>query len=53
MRERERERERERKHEWGRGRERERERRRVPSRLCITSAEPDMGLEPTNHEIMT
>ena len=34
---------------WG-----QRERReRIPSRLHIVSAEPDVGLEPTNHEIMT
>ena len=31
------------------GRERERER----EFLCTDSAEPDSGLEPTNHEIMT
>ena len=36
----------------GRGREREgeRERERIPSRF---STEPDVGLEPTNREIMT
>ena len=33
--------------------QRERERDRIPSRLCAVSAEPDMGLDPTNHEIMT
>ena len=37
----------------GRGRERGRERERIPSRLCPVSTEPDGGLEPTNHEIMT
>ena len=26
---------------------------RIPSRLCTVSTEPDMGLDPTNHEIMT
>ena len=35
----------------GRGRERERE--RIPSRLRAVSAEPSMGLELTNHEIVT
>ena len=44
---------------WGRGRERERERQRqrgrvrIPRRLCTVSAEPDMGLFLTNHEIVT
>ena len=33
--------------EWWRGRE------RLPSRLCTVRAEPNMGLDPTNHEIMT
>ena len=40
-----------RKRGWGgadRGRERE-----IPSRLCAVRAEPDMGLEPMNSEIMT
>ena len=37
--------------EQGRGRERGRE--RIPSRLCIISAEPDAGLELMNCEIMT
>ena len=32
-------------------RERERERERIPSRLCIVSAEPDV--EPRNCEIVT
>ena len=27
--------------------------KRIPSRLCAASAEPDTGLEPLNHEIMT
>ena len=31
----------------GRGRE------RIPSRLCAVSAEPDLGLDLTNCEIMT
>ena len=26
---------------------------RTPSRLCTVSTEPDVGLELTNHEIMT
>ena len=34
-------------------RERERERERIPSRLHVTSAEPEAGLELTNCEIMT
>ena len=34
-------------------REREREREKIPSRLCAVSAEPDVGLELTNCEIMT
>ena len=37
------------KQEWGR----ERERERIPSRLCTVSAEPDLGPELTNHEVMT
>ena len=42
----------------GAEREREREREReteseAGSRLCTVSTEPDMGLEPTDHEIMT
>ena len=37
----------------GRERERERERERIPSRFHITSAEPNVGLELTNHETMT
>ena len=43
--------EREREREQGRGRRRERE--KIPSRLCSVSAEPNMGLNPRNHEIMT
>ena len=34
-------------------RERERERERILSRLHTVSTEPSVGLEPTNHEIMT
>ena len=49
--ERERERERESARKWGRGRERGR--KRIPSRFCAVSTETDLGLEPTNHEIMT
>ena len=37
--------------EWGRGRERGRE--RIPSRLRAVRAEPDVGLELKNREIMT
>ena len=36
-----------------RNRERERERERIPSRPRAVGTEPDMGLEPTNCEIMT
>ena len=32
--------------------QRERERERIPGRLCTASAEPDMGLELKNDEIM-
>ena len=39
--------------ELGRGRERERERERIPRRFHAVSAEPDVGLQPTNREIMT
>ena len=35
------------------GAEREWERERIPSRLCAVSMEPDVGLEPTNCDIMT
>ena len=41
---------------WSRGgteRGRERERERIPSRPPAVSAEPNTGLEPTNHAIMT
>lgn len=38
--------------EWSRGRGRERAGRENPS-FCPVSAEPDMGLELTNREIMT
>ena len=31
----------------------ERGKKRIPSRPCPVSTEPDMGLDPTNHEIMT
>ena len=34
-------------------RQKEREGERISSKLCVVSAEPDMGLKPTNHEIMT
>ena len=37
--------------EQGKGREKGRE--RILSRLCVTSAESNAGLEPTNSEIMT
>ena len=33
--------------------ERERERERIPGRLHAVRAEPDVGLELTNYEIMT
>ena len=36
-----------------REKERQRQRQRIPSRLCTVSAEPDVALELTNHEIMT
>ena len=36
-----------------RERKRERERERIPSRLCMVSTKPYVGLEPTNREIMT
>ena len=39
--------EKEREREWGRGRE------RIPRRLYTVSAEPNVGLKVTNHEIMT
>ena len=31
----------------------EKGRERIPSRLCAVSAEPDLGLDPVNCEIMT
>ena len=40
-------------HEWGRGREKGDRESEAGSRLWTVSTEPDMGLEPTNHEIMT
>ena len=39
--------------EWGSNRERERERERILSRLCTVSAEPNVGFNPMNTEIMT
>ena len=33
--------------------QRERERERILSRLCTVSTEPNVGLDPTNHKIMT
>ena len=36
-----------------RERERERKRQRIPSRLHALSSDPDAGLYPSNHEIMT
>ena len=44
------ERERGTEHEWGRGRERESE---AGSRLRAVSTDPDVGLQPTNREIVT
>ena len=44
-------RERESEREQGRGRERRRE--RIPSRLRAVSTEPDVGLERTNHDVVT
>ena len=46
MRERERERE-----QAGEGKREEKE--RIPNRLRVVSAEPNSGLDPTSHEIMT
>ena len=47
-------RQRETEHEWGRVREREGDTEsKTGSRLCTVSTEPDVGLELTNHEIMT
>ena len=31
----------------------EREGERIPSRLCTACIEPNVGLKPTNHEVMT
>ena len=36
-----------------RERKRERERERIPSRIHAVSTEPDVGLYPTKHEIVT
>ena len=52
MGEREKERERERTTMRG-GTQRERGRERIPSRLHAVSTEPNTGLDPMNHEIMT
>ena len=35
------------------GEEAEREGERIPSRFLAISVEPNAGLEPANHEIMT
>ena len=40
-------------HEQGRGREWETQNPKAGSRLQAVSTEPDVGLEPTNGEIMT
>ena len=48
-----RERERESVSEHKPGRDRERRKERILGRLCVDSAEPNAGLEPTNSEIMT
>ena len=37
----------------GRGRERGREREKIPSKFCIVTMEPNMGLQFTSPEIMT
>ena len=37
----------------GEERERKRERQRIPRRLHAVSTEPNTGLEPANHEIVT
>ena len=47
------EREREDVHTSGRGAEREGGREKIPSRLRTVSIKPDVGLKPTNREIMT
>ena len=46
-------RERQTEHELGRVREREDTESEASSRLWVVSTEPDIGLEPTDHEIMT
>ena len=43
----------EREHAGVRKGQREKERERIPSELCAVGAEPDLGLDLTNHEIMT
>ena len=43
--------ERDRQHEWGKDSDRGRD--RIPSMFCTASTEADVGLEPTNREIMT
>ena len=43
----------EREHEWAQAGEGQKEGDGIPSRLCAISTEPDVGLEPTNCEIMT
>ena len=40
-------------HKRGRGRERERGKERIPRRLHAVGSEPDVGLDPTNREIVT
>ena len=40
-------------YEPGAEKERRGERERIPSRLCTVSTEPDVGLQPMSHEIMT
>ena len=47
------ERERERLGEGWKEKERDRDTERIPSRLHTVSTETDVGLELTNHEIMT
>ena len=47
------EREKEREHVQAGERQRVRERERIPSSLHTISMEPDVGLDVTNHEIMT
>ena len=37
----------------GQGKAKERGRERIPSRLCMVSTEPAVGLDPMNREIMT